>query len=106
MPMGDGNFFLPLKAEIRKKIGKQAGDMVHIVLHVDDDPLEVPEELIMCLMDEPNAMAFFYSLSESEQKYYVQWIYGAKRMETRDERMAKAINKLSRRMKMYEQESR
>jgi hypothetical protein len=104
MPMGDGNFFLPLKAEIRKKIGKQAGDVVHIVLYLDNDPLEIPGEFVMCLMDEPIAMDFFYSLSESEQKYYVQWIYSAKRMETRDARMAKAINKLSRRLKMYELE--
>ncbi len=104
MPMGDGNMFLPLKADMRKKIGKQAGDTVHIILYIDNDPLEIPDEFVMCLTDEPAAMDFFYSISESEKKYYIQWIYSAKRMETRDERMAKAINKLSRRLKMYEQE--
>jgi hypothetical protein len=26
MPMGNGKFFLPVKAEIRKKIKKEAGD--------------------------------------------------------------------------------
>lgn len=32
MPMGDGNHLLPIKTDIRKKIGKDAGDMVTIHL--------------------------------------------------------------------------
>jgi hypothetical protein len=30
MPMGNGQLFLPVKAEIRNKIRKKEGDMVHI----------------------------------------------------------------------------
>ena len=33
MPSGKGTLFLSVKAEIRKKIKKQAGDYVHIVLY-------------------------------------------------------------------------
>lgn len=33
MPMGNGKLFLPVKAEIRKKIGKKEGDWVTIVLY-------------------------------------------------------------------------
>src|SRR4051812_4624460 len=29
----DGNYFLPVKAEIRKKIGKEAGDSVRVQLY-------------------------------------------------------------------------
>ena len=34
MPMGNGKLFLPVKAAIRKKIGKNAGDFVRIKLNV------------------------------------------------------------------------
>lgn len=42
MPMEKGQLFLPVRAEIRKKIHKNAGDTVHIVLYPDNDPLEIP----------------------------------------------------------------
>src|SRR5688572_23597667 len=71
MPMGNGKLFLPVKAEIRKKIGKQEGDYVSIILYPDHEPLEVPEEMLLCLQDEPKALKFFNSLSESEKKFYI-----------------------------------
>lgn len=104
MPMGNGQLFLPVKAEIRKKIGKKEGDTVHVILYPDTDELEVPHELIMCLHDEPLAYKFFNSISESERKYYINWIYSAKREETRVKRLAKAINRLSQGLKMYNKE--
>lgn len=102
MPMGNGNLFLPVKAEIRKKIKKSEGDYVHVVLYPDNEPLEVPEEMLLCLQDEPAALKFFNSLSESEQKFYVEWIYSAKRSETKIDRLAKAINRLMRGLKLYD----
>ena len=45
-------------------------------------------------MDEPDALAFFKTLSESEQKFYIQYIYSAKKEETKIERLANTINKL------------
>ncbi len=102
MPMGNGKLFLPVKAEIRKKIKKEAGDSVHIILYPDNEPLEVPEEMLLCLKDEPQALNFFYSLSESEQKFYIQWVYSAKREETKVDRLAKTINRLLRGLKLYD----
>lgn len=99
--MGDGNFFLPVKAEIRKAIHKTEGDRVHIVLYPDNEPLEVPEELLQCLQDEPFALHFFNSLSESEKKFYIQWIYSAKQEQTKINRMAKSINRLAKGLKLY-----
>jgi hypothetical protein len=104
MPMGDGRLFLPVKAGIRKQIGKQAGDWVRVVLWPDNEPLEVPDELVMCLEDEPSALRFFNSLSDSERRFYIQWIYSAKKEETKYARMAKTINKLSKGLKMHQQE--
>jgi hypothetical protein len=104
MPMGNGKLFLPVKAEIRKKIGKEEGDYVTIVLYPDNEPLEVPEEMLLCLEDEPAALTFFRSLSESEQNFYIQWIYSAKKEETKVDRLAKTVNRLARRLKCYDKE--
>lgn len=104
MPMGEGKLFLPVKAEIRKKIKKQEGDLVHILLYPDNEPLETPEEMLICLEDEPKALTFFNSLSESERKFYIQWIYSAKKEETKIDRLAKTINKLLKGLKMYDKE--
>ena len=104
MPMGNGKLFLPVKAEIRKKINKKEGDWVHVILYPDTEPLELPDEMRLCLEDEPKAYRFFKSLSESEQKFYIQWIYSAKKEETKVDRLAKAINRLLRGLKLYEKE--
>jgi hypothetical protein len=106
MPMGNGLLFLPVNAGIRKRIGKQAGAQVHIVLYADNDPLEIPEELQLCLDDAPEALAFFRSLSESEQNFYIKWIVTAKREETKISRLAKTINRLSMGLKMYDKDGR
>lgn len=102
MPMGEGRLMLAVKAEIRKKIGKKAGDEVHIILYPDNDVLEIPEELQLCLADEPAALYFFNTLSDSEKKFYIQWIFTAKRAETKIKRMAIAINRLRFGLKMHE----
>lgn len=104
MPMGNGKLFLPVKAEIRKKIKKDVGDKVHIILYPDNEPLAVPEEMLLCLRDEPQALSYFNSLSESEQKFYIEYIYSAKKEETKIDRMAKSINRLQRGLKLYEKE--
>ena len=41
----NGQLLLSVKAEIRKKINKQAGDYVHVILYPDNEPLEIPEEI-------------------------------------------------------------
>lgn len=96
MPMGNGKLFLPLKAEIRKKIKKEAGDWVHVVLHVDDSSSVFPEEIIDCIKDEPDAYKVFLSYSEAEQKAYIDWILAAQIDEEKVSRIVKTINKLLR----------
>lgn len=102
MPMSNGNLFLPVKAAIRKAIQKEAGDIVHIILYPDESAVEIPEELQLCLEDEPKALRFFTKLSDSEKKYYIQWIYSAKKQETQIDRMTKTIEKLSQGLKMHD----
>jgi hypothetical protein len=105
MPMGNGKLFLPVKAEIRKKINKKEGDTVRVILYPDNEPLEVPAEMLLCLRDEPAALRVFNSISESEQKFYINWIYSAKKEDTKVERLARSINRLARGLKLYDKEA-
>jgi Bacteriocin-protection, YdeI or OmpD-Associated/Domain of unknown function (DUF1905) len=95
MPMSNGQLFLPVRAEIRKKIKKQAGDIVHVLLYIDNSPTEAPQEFLVCLQEDSKANRFFKQLSDSEKKIYIDWIYDAKKEETKIERMAQTINRLA-----------
>jgi hypothetical protein len=99
MPSGKGTLLLFAKAEIRKKIKKGAGDYVHIILYPDNEPLEVPEEFLLCLQDDTEALQFFNSLNENEQHNYIKWIYSAKTDQTKEDRIAKTLDKLSKHQK-------
>ena len=99
MPMGNGKLFLPLKAAVRKKIKKEAGDYVKVTLYKDDSAIEIPKELELCLKDEPQAYESFIILSKGEQKAYIDWIYSAKKDQTKVERIAATINKIIKREK-------
>jgi hypothetical protein len=94
MPMGNGMLFLPVKSEIRKKIGKMEGDTVHVILFADNLPTSVPEELKLCFQDEPNVWETFSKYSNGEKKAIVEWIYSAKTDETKIDRIVKVINKI------------
>jgi hypothetical protein len=102
LPMKDERMFLPLNAAVRKKIGKKEGDFVQVVLYYDPSPVVVPEEILACLLDAPLAHQFFLSLSASNQKYYLDWIEGAKKIETKVERIQKAIERLENGLKFYD----
>ena len=95
MPSGKGVLFLAVKSEIRKRIKKEAGDYVHIILYPDNEPPEVPAELLLCLQDDAEALRFFNSLKEGEQQDYVRWIYSARTDKTKVDRIAKALVMLS-----------
>jgi len=95
MPMGEGKLFLPVKAEIRKKIKKEAGDYVRVILYNDDSPLEIPAELIRCFDNEPpHLFNTFNAFTEGEQKAYIDWIYAAKTDNTRVNRIVKMMRNL------------
>jgi hypothetical protein len=94
MPMGNGSLFFPVKAEIRKKIGKQEGDWVHVVLYSQDLPPVLDEDFKLCLEDEPTALKIFNELPQKEQKNITDWIYAVRNDQLRVERMAQTIDRL------------
>lgn len=105
MPLKGGALFLPVKAAIRKAIGKEAGDYVHVVLYPDYAPTAIPEDLLLCLQDAPIAFERFRGCTDGEQKMIIDWIYAAKRQATRDERMARLINGLETGVKEFVRKS-
>lgn len=100
MPMGNGKLFLPVKAEIRKKIGKEEGDWINVVLFADNAPTEIPEELLLCLRDDPAAYKTFLSYTDGQRKEFIDWIYSAKTDQTKVERIAETLRKLAKKNKL------
>lgn len=102
LPMSNGSMMLPLKATVRKSISKKAGDKVQVRLYLDKSPVEIPEEILDSLLDAPKAHEFFLNLSDSNKKYYIDWIAEAKRIETKADRIVKMISLLERRKKFWD----
>jgi hypothetical protein len=95
MPMGNGTLFLPVKAEIRKKIGKNEGDWVHVILYSEELPTVAMDDFYLCLKEDPVAYQSFQTLPNDEQKNMIDWIYAAKKDDLKVERIAQALNKLA-----------
>jgi hypothetical protein len=97
MPMGEGNFIMALKAEVRKGIHKNAGAILHVKLEEDVDfKVEMPADLQECFDFEPEALEFFNTLAKSHREYFIKWIEGAKTSETRAKRIVNTINAMLR----------
>ncbi|PSL28328.1 YdeI/OmpD-associated family protein [Chitinophaga ginsengisoli] len=97
MPMGDGSFIMAVNAEMRKAIAKRAGAQLVVQIEEDDnpDPVSSPE-LMECLEDEPDALAFFNSLAKGHRNYFMKWIESAKTEPTKAKRIAQAVTALAR----------
>lgn len=92
---GNPQHMLPVLKGIRAKINKKIGDMLDIAIEHDAEKreIEVPKDLTKAL--KANKLeAAFKKMSYSHQRKYVLWIEGAKKEETRMNRIAKAIIKL------------
>lgn len=100
MPMGNGQLFLPVKAEIRKKIAKKEGDWINVILYADNAPTEIPLEFLDCLMEDPIAHETYLTYTDGQKKEFIDWIYSAKTDETKVERIAETLNKLVKQKKL------
>jgi len=98
LPMGDGSFILAMNAAMRKGTGKKRGAMIQVSIAKDDKPLEVAPELLECLADEPDGLAYFQSLAASHQRYFSNWVNEAKTDTTKAKRLAICISALVRKM--------
>src|SRR5579863_6514004 len=92
---GQPQHMLPLLKAIREQIGKGPGDIVIVTVERDNSArtVEVPPEFEKLLKKE-KLMPAFEKLSYTHRKEYCRWITEAKKEETRQARLAKAVTML------------
>lgn len=96
IPIGGGNFILPINGSVRKILGKGKGATLQVKMEVDTTPVTLSPELMQCLSDEPSALAYFNKLPGSHQKYYSRWVESAKTVETKAKRIAQTVTACAR----------
>lgn len=93
VPMGEGNFIIALNAALRKKLRKEKGAVLELSLAEDTTfKIEMPEDLEICLSDEPHLMQNFLKQPKSHQNYFINWLNTAKTEATRTKRMVKIVS--------------
>lgn len=89
-----------MRKSIREQLGKKLGDTVEVVVWKDEAErtIEVPVEFQQ-LLDKEKLLDFFEKLSYTHRKAYCRWILEARKEETRQKRMAKAVELLNKGIK-------
>jgi Domain of unknown function (DUF1905)/Bacteriocin-protection, YdeI or OmpD-Associated len=102
IPMGRGEFIMPLRADLRKAIHKNKGAMLKLSLTEDKKPLALSAELVDCLADAPAAKKKFDTLTRSHQMYFSKWIESAKTLETKTKRISLTIQAMDKNLNFGE----
>lgn len=95
MPMSNGMLFFAVRAEIRKSIKKEAGDMVHIRLFLDDASPELPADISAALNKHKKASRFFEQLATHNRKTYIDYVNAASGEQDRKERIQYMVEELA-----------
>jgi hypothetical protein len=95
-PMGNGTHCLMVNKTMQKGAGAKPGDTVHMVITKDTSTrtVKVPRDFRQALAKHPAAREYFEKLAYTHRKDYVDWIESAKKEETRQRRIDKAVLKL------------
>lgn len=95
MKYGSPQHMMGVAKAIREQIGKAPGDTIEVVLWKDEVErvVEVPIEFQKRMKDE-KLLPFFEKLSYTNRKEYCRWLTEAKKAETRQSRLVKAIEML------------
>jgi thioredoxin-like negative regulator of GroEL len=96
MPMGDGTYCLGVLKSIQEAAGVGQGDTISIELELDTAPrtVEPPADLARVLARDKKATAAWEALSFTNKKEMARSLEEAKRQETRDRRLAQALDSL------------
>jgi hypothetical protein len=91
-----GEFLLGLSRAVREQAGVEAGDTVEVELVLDTAvrEVDVPPALSEALAGDRAAAAAFEQLAYSHRKEYARWVAEAKREQTRQERVSRALQML------------
>jgi hypothetical protein len=90
--MGGANCIGLSKAS-RAELGVETGQTVAARVELDEEPREVelPDELRSALDADPGLRSMFEAMAYSHRKEYARWVGEAKRAETRERRLAQAV---------------
>jgi bacteriocin resistance YdeI/OmpD-like protein/uncharacterized protein DUF1905 len=96
MAMGEGRVCVGVHKATREAAGVGVGDTIHVELERDERErvVEVSPELEAALAGDAGARAAFDRLSFTHRREYAEWVGGAKRPETRERRLVKAVEML------------
>jgi hypothetical protein len=92
-----GRYLIPFSSDKRAATGIRGGDPIVVDLELDTAPrtVEVPEDLAAALDAAPGAREAWERLAPSHRKAHVTAVESAKSAETRQRRIAKAIEMLT-----------
>jgi uncharacterized protein YdeI (YjbR/CyaY-like superfamily) len=92
-----GRYMIALSVKNREAAGVAGGDEIDVEVVLDTEPREVvvPEDFAAALDAEPKARAFFDGLPAGQRGWFVLGIEEAKRPETRQNRITKAVERLA-----------
>jgi hypothetical protein len=102
IPMGEGDYILPINGTLRKALKKRKGYSLQVEIEEDPEEVKISSDLLECLEEEPKALSIFQSMPKSHQNYYSHWIQSAKTEPTRVQRIARVISSLDRGLKFGE----
>lgn len=97
--MGGPQAMLLLRSDIRAQLGEpKPGDPMHVRIDLDSAPrvVALPEDVAALVEDNPEAAAFWETLSAGNRREYARWIEDAKRPETRQRRVEETVARLAR----------
>lgn len=89
-----GESLVGLSRAVRTGAGVDVGDQVDVSIELDTAPreVEVPDALAAALATDEEARTIFEALAFTHRKEYARWIAEAKRDETRQRRVAQALD--------------
>ena len=92
-----GQSYLGLRKDLLRRLEVDVGDMVEVELVEDHEERVVvePAELIAALAENATAKAAYEQLPYSHRTEYARWIEEGKKPETRADRVAKTIRRLT-----------
>ena len=96
MPMGDGTYCLGVLKSIQEAAGVKPGDTITVEIELDTAPrtVEPPPDLAKVIARDKNAAAVWEKLSYTNRKEMARGLEEAKTRETRERRLAAALERL------------
>ncbi len=98
LPIGDGDFILPVNATMRRQLDKGAGSRLALALELDADfRIDVPPAMEAVLQELGDGLFDrFMALTPSHRGYFIKYFDEAKTDATRAKRLAMTVEALER----------